>query len=213
VKNQFAIGIPTINRGIDLLYPSLMMYAKRDFPNTKIYIIDNGNQGLKIKMDAFPNIEVIEEETNIGVAASWNKLCNIIFENHKYAYILNDDIYLGHNEAAVNEVIKKNKSGFIQAQSTWAAFIISQSVYKKVGDFDSSFYPAYFEDNDYIYRMKLANINIEQSMRLIPMVMRHSSSLTKDPSLNKDFLKNKNRFIDKWGGEPKKEKFKTPYNK
>lgn len=214
MSNTFAIGIPTINRGLDLMLPSLMLYVQRDFPNTDIYIIDNGKQGLADKLKSFKNVHLIEEENNLGVAASWNKLCKeFIFKNNKYALILNDDIYLGYNESLVNDVIKKNKSGFVQAHTTWAAFIISKPIFEKVGDFDENLYPAYFEDNDYLHRMKLANIMVEKSMKLVPLVMRHSSSINKDPKLNKDFIKNKNYFIDKWGGEPNREKFKKPFNK
>jgi GT2 family glycosyltransferase len=214
MSNTFAIGIPTINRGLDLMLPSIMLYAQRDFPNTDIYIIDNGKQGLKEKVAPFKRVHLIEEETNLGVSASWNKLCKeFIFKNNKYALILNDDIYLGGNESVVNEVIKKNKSGFMKAHATWAAFIISKPVFDKVGEFDENLYPAYFEDNDYLYRMKLANVVVDKSMKLLPLVMRHSSSINKDPKLNKDFIKNKNYFVDKWGGEPNREKFKKPFNK
>jgi len=216
---NFAIGIPTINRGQDLLLASLMAYAFFDFPDTDIYIIDNGKQGLAEELDKVnksfiqrEKIHVIVEENNIGVAASWNKLCRIIYEKYDNALILNDDVYLGYNDMDVDKFISENKSGFMQANSTWSAFLINKSVFNKVGDFDEGFYPAYFEDNDYVYRMKLAKVVIKKNMKMMPKNMKHSSSIAKDPSLNKDFLKLKKRYIDKWGGEPEREKYKTPFN-
>lgn len=212
MKTKFAIGIPTINRGNDLLFPSLFLYVTKDFPNTDIYIIDNGNQNLKAKIKNLKNVYLIEEDNNLGVSASWNKLCGIIFKNYEYAFILNDDIYLGYGENIVEQEIKKYKSALVQAQSTWAAFLISKSIFNKVGDFEESFFPAYFEDNDYVYRMKLLNIAVISSFKLMPTIMRESSSSNKDTSLIKNFSKNKGIYIEKWGGEVGKEKFKRPYN-
>ena len=51
MKIKFAIGIPTYNRA-DLLLPALMFYA-HDYPNTKILVIDNGNQDTS-QGDSFP---------------------------------------------------------------------------------------------------------------------------------------------------------------
>jgi len=73
---SFAIGIPTLNRA-DLLLPTLAKYVTEDFKNIEIHIIDNGKQDLSFLM-IFPNVIVYEQDHNIGVAASWNKLCKII---------------------------------------------------------------------------------------------------------------------------------------
>ena len=217
---NFAIGVPTINRGMDLFLGSLIAYTMFDFPNTDIYIIDNGNQGLDKELDKLnqsfiirDSIHIIVEDKNIGVAASWNKLCRMIYEKYENALILNDDIYLGCTDVDIEKLILKNKGGFIQATNTWAAFIINKSVFEKVGDFDEGFYPAYFEDNDYVYRMKLAKVAVSKKSELVPKNMKHSSSIAKDPALNKNFLKLKKRYIEKWGGEPEREKFKTPFNR
>jgi len=87
---KFQIGIPTLNR-IDLLYPALKMYALKDF-KSHIHIIDNGNEQFSDK-EMINNVSVLNMKKNIGVAASWNMLCNRIFKVSDYALILNDDIY------------------------------------------------------------------------------------------------------------------------
>ncbi len=51
---SFAIGIPTLNRW-DLLMPTLHLYVA-DFPHTKIYVVDNGNQPCDVNHS---NIEYI----------------------------------------------------------------------------------------------------------------------------------------------------------
>jgi thiol-disulfide isomerase/thioredoxin len=114
----------------------------------------------------------------------------------------------------LQEKINKGEKIILKLGAQWCGPCkMLKPIFEKVGDFDENLYPAYFEDNDYLYRMKLANIMVEKSMKLVPLVMRHSSSINKDPKLNKDFIKNKNYFVDKWGGEPNREKFKKPFNK
>lgn len=206
---KFGIGIPTLNR-YDLLMPNLKTYA-RDFPNHKIYILDNGKQNIAIEQ----NIELIEKETNIGVGASWNVLCEKIFETSDYALILNDDIYLGKSQQIIESVIERiSKKGdmFATATPDWCAFILPKSVWKSVGKFDECFYPAYYEDNSFAYRLKLKGLVHYKTPLLNPLLYRTSQTLEKDYSILEKRKKNKELYIKMWGGEPTKEKFTTPYN-
>jgi hypothetical protein len=82
----------------------------------------------------------------------------------------------------------------------------------KVGGFDEGFYPAYFEDNDFCYRCRLAEIPRVTDHFFSPEVYRNSMTIDKDGSLNTNFDTNKEKFAIKWGGEPGKEKFKVPYD-
>jgi GT2 family glycosyltransferase len=210
MENKFAIGIPTYNR-FDLLHPALLFYV-RDFPNTTIYIVDNGSQKIESKIK-HPNVEVIESEKNIGVAASWNLLCDKIFKENDYAIILNDDIYLGRKDWEIDDLLKNYKRAFYCCTQDFASFIIPKGTYKRIGQFDDVFYPAYYEDNDYEYRLKLWGLQPFRIPFLNPFLYATSQTLEKEPTLKKMTDLNKQRYIDKWGGEPKREKFKKPYNK
>lgn len=206
---KFAIGIPTLNR-YDLLKPSLMLYLKRDFPTIDIFIVDNGKQGI---VNDFPNVKFL----NVcdSVSASWNLLCKTIFEKHDHALILNDDIYLGSNTDNIEAVItkKKNKGCLILPTPDWCAFIISKKIFETIGNFDEQFVPAYYEDTDYEYRLKIAGVPVIKTPELNPFVYNSNKTSEKQPSILEDSKKNKQRYIDKWGGEPKQEKFKRPYGK
>jgi GT2 family glycosyltransferase len=94
----------------------------------------------------------------------------------------------------------------------WCAFILPKTTFEKVGEFDEGFFPAYFEDNDYAYRMKLMGMGITKIPYLIPSVHRVSQTMEHDDSVRVRFHKNKKRYIEKWGGEPMQEKYKTPFN-
>lgn len=216
---KFQIGIPTLNR-FDLLMPSLLMYSNQ-FPDTKIYILDNGNQ--KIMESGFiknspklsKNLVVIEKEKNIGVGASWNILCDEIFNESDCSLIVNDDILLKNTKSDIEELItkKKNKGNLLRATMDWCAFIMPKKVWNEVGKFDECFFPAYYEDNSYAYRMKLMGLVPIKTPALNPYIYRSSQTIEKMPNIFEASKKNKQLYIEMWGGEPEREKYKSPFNK
>jgi len=210
LENKFAIGIPSYNR-FDLLHPALLFYL-RDLPTTKIFVVDNGQQGIASKVK-HPNLLVTENESNLGVATSWNMLCDEIFKEHDYAIILNDDIYWGRKEYEIDNILSNYNNPLFCSTQDWCAFMITKKAYNKVGKFDEDFYPAYYEDNDYTYRMKLLGMSVFKIPFMNPFMYESSKTLEKEPSLRQLVIDNKNRYIKKWGGEPTKEKFKKPYNR
>jgi GT2 family glycosyltransferase len=214
MKNKFAIGIPTLNRA-DLLIPSLEAYAK-DFDGIKIYIVDNGNQ-----IELFnwlnqvdnPNHEVVFPSENLGVAKSWNTLLDSIYKEHEYALILNDDIYLGLHKNYIENLIERYQSQVLLTNPIdWCVFLMPKSTYIEHGKFDEQFYPAYCEDNDYVYRLKLKGQKVFKTPDLIPKVHRASMTLERDYTLQTAYHENKEKYIEKWGGAPDFELFKKPYN-
>jgi len=214
-NNIFAIGIPTINRA-DLLQETLEKYSK-DFPNTAIYVVDNGLQDFKIDKLG-PNIMFIGNSKNVGVAASWNQLLGFIFNGTEinppcnHALILNDDIYLGRTEEQMNKFIVENPITLATTTKTWCAFIISKHIFNTVGYFDSAFFPAYFEDNDYAYRLKLSGYDHTVHEFLDPVIYINSATIQKNPELNYNFENNRQHYIKKWGGMPYKEIYLTAFN-
>uniref|UniRef100_A0A7C3SNL8 Glycosyltransferase n=1 Tax=Dictyoglomus turgidum TaxID=513050 RepID=A0A7C3SNL8_9BACT len=98
----------------------------------------------------------------------------------------------------------------------FAAFMVNKKFWKKVGEFDEGFFPAYFEDNDMHYRIKLAGL---KAVCYPPALFYHYGSRTQNdlrypgglvPS--NQFLKNRDYYISKWGGMPGQEKFIHPFN-
>jgi len=224
---RVGVGIPTYNR-YDLLKPYIGKYGV-DFPDWNIYIVDNGNQGIDIMertKSSISHIEkengeirfsksgliIIENDKNVGVGASWNQLCKKIFEKNDYALILNDDIYLGKKQEQIISLIQKKSVGLIRATPDWCAFIINKETYEKVGEFDECFYPAYYEDKSYEYRMKLKGVVALIHTELNPVVYKSSQTIEKDPEIFEASKKNKKIYIEMWGGEPNKETYTNPYN-
>lgn len=205
----FAIGIPTINRA-DLLNESLQKYVV-DFPDTAIFIVDNGKQ----EIFEHPNIITYRPPENLGVADSWNYLAQEIFDkvHSRYALIMNDDIYFGKTEKSCLAFLQEMPDeDFIVSPANWCNFFLPRKTYNLVGAFDHEFYPAYYEDNDYHYRMQLLGLSYFPSMFMSPAIYRNSMTIAKDMSLNARFDTNKQRYIAKWGGMPTEEAFTTPFN-
>jgi hypothetical protein len=47
----------------------------------------------------------------------------------------------------------------------------------------------------------------------VPILYKSSQTMEKDVTILELRKKNKQLYIDMWGGEPEREKFKTPFNK
>ncbi len=179
-------------------------------PNTPFIVIDNGRQDINLSgIGKLGQFTLIECPVNLGVSASWNFLIRMIHIDCEYAFIVNDDVYLGLHESEVNTIIQNAPKAaphtdaiLIHGDKGFSAFIINREMYETVGPFDIDFYPAYFEDNDYVARLELRGMEPKVLKGLTPKVYRGSQSVHKDPSLNLKFEENRHRFYQKWGYFP-----------
>lgn len=207
---KLIVGIPTINRA-DLLNEALERYFE-DFKDTRIFIVDNGNQNIITREKLFA---IYRPEGNLGVAGSWNTIMDYASKiDGTHVLMLNDDIVLGRLEHEIKLLVNQNPDiPFFTSLNHWCSFILSVDMWKQLGGFDETFFPAYFEDNDFSYRMKLAGIERLSTSFLTPVIYRNSMTIAKEPSLNNLFSKNKEYYAEKWGGYVGEEIFKTPFNK
>jgi hypothetical protein len=207
--STLCMGIPTVNQA-ELLNTALKTY-KDTFYGRHIIIIDNGNQAID---KPTVHTRVIQNKSNIGVAASWNVMCKMAFHmGYSHIAIINDDVISQKYADDLEDYIDDIGAGLYLGYKNFSMFILSLKTYDLVGKFDENFKGAYFEDKDYLWRCKQEGVIIEQSEILNPEVFYSSKSIEKDPSLNKNFESNKQYYIEKWGGVPSEEKFTKPFNK
>jgi len=215
-KLKIAVGIPTINRA-DLLKECLADLAINMSPIEKLYIVDNGAQKFVIPKSFTSTHRLHRPSKNLGVAGSWNYMMQKAFveDNIDYLLMLNDDIVLGKTLQQILNIIKSNPAvDLFVCSRQWSVFLLSKKIIDKVGYFDEKFFPAYYEDNDYYYRGKLIGAEIiTRVTQLNPKIYRASQTIKKDPELEKGSPKNHEYYKKKWGGSPREEKFKTPFNK
>lgn len=208
MNSSLAIVIPTINRA-DLLVESIEALRLQSDQYRKLVIIDNGGQALRIDL---PRSEVVNSNSNLGVAASWNLGINMVIEDHAVRYILviNDDIVLSNDQLEkINKYLEKNSGIWLfVGPFFWSVWIISREGLKAIREldsyiFDERFFPAYFEDNDFLYRFKNRFPDrIQEGLRLLePLVKRNACSQSKEPKLKNTRI-NKLYYQTKWGGPP-----------
>lgn len=207
---KLIIGIPTLNRA-DLLNEALEKYFE-DFKDTEIFIVDNGNQSIITREEKFA---IYRPTENLGVAKSWNHIMDYADKvQATHVLMLNDDIYLGRTEHEIRMVLRNSiDADFINSFHNWCCFILTIDMWKKAGKFDEEFFPAYFEDNSFDYKMSLVNAKKSWTSFLDPVMYRNSMTIAKDPSINNRFALNKQMYIDMWGGLPTEEKYLTKFNK
>lgn len=204
----------------------------------------DGTQDLIAEESKKRDIYVTRNDMNMGAAGSWNIGLDLGFNDLHVnkVIILNNDILLKTDTIAkirkdldnprFSLVSAKNVSGQCASERAFldfpfykdfgyvetpdfSCFGISQACFEQVLYFDEGFYPAYFEDNDYHYRMRLAGI---KAVCNTGNPYWHYGSRTKQANPELDeyirycYAQNREYYITKWGGEPGEETYKTPFD-
>ena len=108
-----------------------------------------------------------------------------------------------------------SKTGVAESDHpNFSAFLLSRRCFDLVGQFDEAYYPAYFEDNDYHYRILLAGL---RAVVHPPAMFYHHGSRTQNEARASPivpgsvFEENRVYYVRKWGGPPGREKFGEPF--
>jgi GT2 family glycosyltransferase len=243
-KCDLAIIIPVLN--CYFYTHQLVSTLKCGLPH-RLILIDNGSTDeTGAYFDALAmhgTARVIQNKSNIGVAASWNLgIKTAIREfNSTYFCILNNDILMGPGAvftmlrllksrklalvsgtdisgqvARADQVLSQSIPGEQQLTEApeFSCFMLSKETIESVGYFDDKFNPAYFEDNDYHYRIKLAG---KKAIKTNQALYFHYGSRTINERedirarSNLGYLPNRDYYVRKWGGTPGQEIYKFPF--
>ena len=146
--------------------------ASIDYPIENYIIINNNAKCLAHELDIIvskkhkfiKNMLVYHMPYNLGCAEGWNTIIKS-FLFSPYWVILNDDVSFmpGFLEELHNSTENNKDAGFIHGKpcylpylynfGSFDMFLIRDWVVKEYGLFDINYYPAYFEDFDYIMRL------------------------------------------------------------
>lgn len=170
---------------------------------------------------------------NHGVSVGWNiGLEQSIYYSCDYALVCNDDIILDPDTirklqyalawedydliTAVNtrDVDVTDSKGYADAPDFACFMVKPQEFLDAYGSFDEEFTPAYFEDNDMHYRLKLAGAKVGCRT---DAGMFHKGSVTQNWNgqqvvTGDMFERNRSYYARKWGGTPGNEQYTTPFN-
>ncbi len=175
---------------------------------------------------------------NRGLARSWNDAIALAAQNSCTDFLLlNDDLFFyedGYQRfvTEAKRIIQSDRdvglitpmglesgssphSGEVHLQM-FACSIVTRNALEKVGYFDQTFFPAYFEDSDYSTRMRrvgLSQVIVEETL----VEHARSSTLRANSGLKarheEEFTRNRAYFQRKWGDYTKPETlFSRPFN-
>lgn len=168
--------------------------------------------------------------SNRGLAKSWNEGVLAAYMNGcDVVLIVNDDIVFKAGDVdTLAEYAVEHRENFIVTCRGWnhglgkedsigySCFAINPIALELVGMFDQNFFPIYFEDNDYHRRATFAGLT---EGHCTATKLEHGGSATirfggadYRQQHNRTFEANKTYYARKWGGEPDKETYRTPFN-
>ena len=166
-----AMIVPILTR------PELLqrMLDSIDYSIEHLVIIDNGHVVDKVVTRKVERVHILNMPSNFGVAGSWNLgIKSLPFA--PWWLIANFD--LEWPAGSLDRFAQQANQDIVllaEAQPPWCAFTVGANVVDKVGLFDESFHPAYFEDDDYGWRCHHAGMQVIQSD--IPVAHRNSSTV------------------------------------
>jgi GT2 family glycosyltransferase len=171
---------------------------------------------------------------NLGVSAGWNVgIEQSIYYACDVTIVANDDIVFDPNTIRkLRDGIRYDGFDLVTAVNTrdgaptakreygenpdFACFAIEPEGFtEKFGSFDENFSPAYFEDNDMHYRLKVAGAKVGDRR---DAGMFHAGSVTQNWGgwqvvSGEMFESNRRYYAKKWGGTPGEETYTSPYGK
>ncbi len=135
---------------------------------------------------------------NIGVARAWNIGLKADCD---WTFLLSQAAVFPNGFSSFLLDIDPLADFYISTEG-YHCFGISQNAVRKVGYFDTNFYPAYFEDADYGWRMIQAGLRGDYSKAEVAITSVGSSS---GLGAKINFQALTDYFIEKWGAGPNDE--------
>jgi GT2 family glycosyltransferase len=95
----------------------------------------------------------------------------------------------------------------------YSCFMFGKALFEQVGRFDETF-PVYFEDNDSHYRIGMSGY---EALSFAPYYHYGSQTINSSPEMQEfgrlRFERSRDIYIQKWGGMPGQETFRSAWNK
>jgi GT2 family glycosyltransferase len=168
------LTIPVLNR-YDLLDECL---ASIDYPVKDLLIIDNGDGLADVrKPDLVERLRLWSMPNNFGVAASWN-LGIKAFRHDDVFFFASNDMRFGPGALKGLGGAERHAVTLSHQFPHFHTFAVGVDVVARVGLFDESFFPAYCEDIDYLWRCERAGVEVKHEF--IPTSHANSSTIHSD---------------------------------
>jgi len=211
--------IPTY-RSFEHCRSAIIAASNSSLPPDQYIVIDNsGNGSVRSYVEDLPNVHIWPQSYNLGVAQSFNVFMQQLED---YTIIANDDVFVHpHTIEALITAANDNPQDIFFAGSghsgnAFSLFLLRKKGFLEIGPFDKRFYPGYFEDNDYAYRMLLKGykIHVVESATYEHIGSSTIKTYTQEmmQQHHHDFNRNAQYYFNKWGGKPTEERYREAFN-
>ena len=198
-----------------------------------IVVLDNSGNGALttyLKQHAaaiyeLSNLHILHAPENLGVAGGWNALLHHVAQQNDngYALVVNDDIELLPDTlerfAAFHTTDLMAVGDGVQAVNAFSMYLTNpRKLFSTVGPFDQTIWPAYYEDGDMHWRMRLQGYDLYRVTDCGAVHNEGGSATIKSYTLEErqrhdhQFTRNTEYYTLKWGGTPGYEQYVTPFN-
>lgn len=214
------LSIPVLNRG-DLL---LRCIRSIDYPVGALYVINNGNDAsvasVLRQVQGEGHIVIASPGRNLGVSGSWNHTMQQYPDAEYWLFVGNDIQFTPGDLEKIDICIREHPDYVtLPANQGHSLFAVTQCGLQTIGAFDENFYPAYLEDSDHMYRVKLAGASwmdvpdVHAIHGEAPTYGSHSVHASHELMARnlQTHQRNFTYYLSKWGGSPGQEKYEHPY--
>lgn len=182
-----------------------------------VLLVDNSPGGDTKEIPVPNGVEVVYYPWNLGVAASWNLG---IKRGADQTLVCSASMRFGeHGLARIIEQAAPGKYGTAWWGCAWHFIALGRALVDLIGLLDENFYPAYYEDNDYTYRARLAGVGFcnggfpkrrcaLEDLRCIGNAVAWRAGYLDEYDLGAC----EKYYERKWGGPPAQEKWTHPFN-
>lgn len=213
MTNGLLVVIPAIMRETtDLCVESILAKdSAAGFSPDELLIVDNSRDGwgntygLRTYRDP--------DGHNLGVARAWNVgACEVLERGLDYLVICSASMRFGpilHTtwRAQIEEFWGAR---VIEAQThSWHAIALHRSTFERIGLFDPAFYPAYIEQIDWCYRLRM--VGWEQGFVRITFNAMSMGVAMHAPLVSCPAAPLLGHYRSKWGGDKGEERWTLPY--
>lgn len=217
----------------------LEMDRSKHYVNCLIHICSGFRDVREVCVDKFGDARFrLTVQDNVGLSKIWNttQKWSTIADLMDWDLIIhcNDDLVFGPGSLGI--LIDGFAASFAEGYALvcvrgshkehgqnvglgYSCFALSPDAYKQVGPFDENYWPAYCEDCDYGYRLKLAGLH--EAPNVDVDIAHYGSRSILDPSPRSRRIRQRNTithggnmryYIAKWGGTPGCETFTVPFD-
>lgn len=170
-----------------------------------------------------PGIEVEDIElagggVNDGVSTAWNHGRKHVIDNQQdYLIILSQNVTFNQGgRDFIKELNEQRPRYGASSNLSWHWFAISRETLEELGEFDTNYYPIYYEDGDYAIRMHLRGMldHIGEIKVDAQTPSGYSTTLGMRPDTEplKQYMIDKWGEIIDWGNYPNQKFFEHPFN-